>query len=145
MADTLTLDVVTPERQVVHETVSEVQLPGRDGYLGILPMHTPLLTEIGIGSLSYKQGGATRYVAVNGGFAEVLPDRVTVLAEAAERAEEIDVPRAQKALAEAEKKLAAGASDPNTDWESLQQAIRRATVRLEVAQHAGAAAANSHA
>ena len=112
-----------------------MQLPGREGYLGILPGHTPLLTELATGALSYRQGSQTRRVAVSGGFAEVLPDRVIVLADIAERAEEIDAARARTALAAAEKQLAASAG---ADWEAAQQAIHRARTRLEVAAPAGA-------
>jgi F-type H+-transporting ATPase subunit epsilon len=128
LPETLTLEVVTPERAVVHESVAEVSLPGRGGYLGILPGHTPLLTQLATGALSYRQGSQTRRLAVSGGFAEVLPDRVIVLADSAERAEEIDAARARTALAAAEKQLAAG-----TDWETAQQAGDRARTRLEVA------------
>ena len=137
LPDALTLEVVTPERAVVRESVAEVQLPGRAGYLGILPGHTPLLTELATGALSYRQGAQTRRVAVSGGYAEVLPDRVIVLADAAERAEEIDAARARVALAAAEKQLAGGAG---TDWEAVQQAIARARTRLAVAAPGGAAA-----
>jgi F-type H+-transporting ATPase subunit epsilon len=140
LPDALTLEVVTPERAVVRESVAEVQLPGREGYLGILPGHTPLLTELATGALSYRQGAQTRRVAVSGGFAEVLPDRVIVLAESAERAEEIDAARARTALAAAEKQLTGGAE---TDWEAVQQAIARARTRLEVAAPGGAAAHSS--
>jgi F-type H+-transporting ATPase subunit epsilon len=136
LPDALTLEVVTPDRALVHETVAEVQLPGREGYLGILPGHTPLLTELATGTLSYRQGGQTRRVAVSGGFAEVLPDRVIVLADVAERAEEIDAARARMALATAEKQLAGGVE---TDWEAAQEAIARARTRLEVAAPGGAA------
>ena len=130
LPDALTLEVVTPERAVVRESVAEVQLPGRAGYLGILPGHTPLLTRLATGALSYRQGAQTRRLAVSGGFAEVLPDRVIVLADAAERADEIDSARARAALAAAEKQLSGG---PGTDWEAVQQAIARARTRLEVA------------
>lgn len=140
LPDALTLEVVTPERAVVRESVTEVQLPGRAGYLGILPGHTPLLTELGTGALSYRQGAQTRRLAVSGGFAEVLPDRVIVLADVAERAEEIDAPRARVALATAEKQLTGGGG---TDWEVAQQAIARARTRLEVAAPGGAAAHSS--
>lgn len=134
-ADALLLEVVTPNREVVRESVSEVQLPGRSGYLGILPGHTPLLTELGIGVLSYKKGADTGYIAVLGGFAEVLPDRITALAEAAERPEEIDVSRAQAELAAAEKKLGSSSPDPNTDWGALLKAVASARARLDVAAH----------
>jgi F-type H+-transporting ATPase subunit epsilon len=137
-ANALFLEVVTPTREVIRESVAEVQLPGRAGYLGILPGHTPLLTELGVGVLSYKQGADTRYIVVMGGFAEVLPDRVTALAEAAERSEEIDVPRAQAELAEAEKQLASSSPDPNTDWDALLKAVASARARLDVAAHLSA-------
>jgi F-type H+-transporting ATPase subunit epsilon len=141
LPEALTLEVVTPDRAVVRETVAEVQLPGREGYLGILPGHTPLLTELATGALSYRQGAQTRRLAVSGGFAEVLPDRVIGLANVAERADEIDVARARAALATAEKQATAG----HADWEVAQQAIARARTRLEVAAPGGAAAHNSDA
>src|SRR5579862_2662976 len=103
--DALFLEVVTPQRDVVRDSVTEVQLPGSDGYLGILPGHTPLLTELKIGALSYKKGGETRYVAVLGGFAEVLSDRVTVLADSAEPAEEIEIEGARAAFVAAQAAL----------------------------------------
>jgi F-type H+-transporting ATPase subunit epsilon len=135
VADTLTLEVVTPEREIVRETVAEVQLPGLSGYLGILPGHTPLLTELGIGPLTYKKGSATAYVAVIGGLAEVLPDRVTVLAEAAERADEIDPARARAELAEAERKLSPANADAKTDWDAVLKSVASARARLEAASH----------
>jgi F-type H+-transporting ATPase subunit epsilon len=128
LPETFTLEVVTPERVLVRESVGEVSLPGRGGYLGILPGHTPLLTELATGTLSYRQGSQTQRLAVSGGFAEVLPDRVIVLADSAERAGDIDAARARTSLAAAEKQLAAG-----TDWEDAQEAINRARTRLEVA------------
>jgi len=131
----LNLEVVTPGREVVRDTVSEIQLPGRAGYLGILPGHTPLLTELGIGALSYKKSAQTFYVAILGGFAEVLPDRVIVLAEAAERSDEINAESARAALAEAEKKLASSTSDPAIDSQGILQSIASERVRLEVASH----------
>lgn len=140
LPEALTLEVVTPDRQVVRETVAEVQLPGRGGYLGILPGHTPLLTELATGALTYRQGSQTQRVAVSGGFAEVLPDRVIVLADIAERAEEIDAARARAALANAEKQLAAA----GPEWEAAQQAITRARTRLEVAGGAHGAESHSH-
>ena len=133
MAEELTLEVVTPEREVVRESVDEVQLPGLSGYLGILPGHTPLLTELGIGPLTYKKGSGTRYVAVLGGLAEVLPQHITVLAEAAERGEEIDAARARADLAEAEKKLASASADPKTDWDAVLKSVASARARLEAA------------
>ena len=135
MADAITLEVVTPEREVVRESVSEVQLPGLSGYLGILPGHTPLLTELGIGPLTYKKGSTTSYVAVIGGLAEVLPERVTVLAEAAEKSEDIDAARAHADLAEAEKRLNSGSADPKTVRDALLKSVASARARLETAAH----------
>lgn len=130
------LEVVTPEREVIRESVAEVQLPGLSGYLGILPGHTPLLTELGIGPLIYKKGSESGFIAVIGGFAEVLPERVTVLAEAAERSEEIDAGRARADLTEAEKKLAASTADPNTDWDVVLKSVASARARLEASRGA---------
>src|SRR5271156_5529614 len=103
------LIVVTPEKQLLRETVVEVTIPGLDGELGVLPGHAPLITELGIGELRYKTSASSQPVslAVLRGFAEVLPDRVTILAETAERAEEIDVARAEAAKARAEQRLVA--------------------------------------
>src|SRR5262245_66107105 len=108
LPDAIQLVIVTPERQVLKETVSEVTLPGADGYLGVLPGHAPLITELGIGELSYRTtGGQSGLLAVIRGFAEVLPDRVSVLAETAELAAEIDLDRAQAALKRAQGRIAA--------------------------------------
>jgi F-type H+-transporting ATPase subunit epsilon len=137
LPEALQLEVVTLERSVVRTSVAEVQLPGRDGYLGILPGHTPLLTELGIAALSYKQGSETFFIAVIGGLAEVLPDRVIVLADAAERAEEIDVARAQ-ADADRARKLLASHGDANTNWDEILRELANAEARLAAA--AGAAA-----
>src|SRR5216684_1508021 len=100
LPDAIELVIVTPEKQLLREKVVEVQMPGENGYLGILPGHAPLMTELGIGELSYHDigGKESAHFALVRGFAEVLPDRVTVLAETAERAEEIDLQRANIAL-----------------------------------------------
>jgi F-type H+-transporting ATPase subunit epsilon len=98
MADSFELEIATPERQLVREDATEAQIPGKDGFLGILPGHAPLLGLLGIGALSYVSGGRTRYMAIHGGFLEVLPDHVRVLADLAERADEIDLQRAKRAL-----------------------------------------------
>ncbi len=135
----LTLEVVTPERRLVEDSVHEVQLPGQEGYLGILPGHTPLMTELGIGILSYRKGFETFYLTALKGFAEVLPDRVIVLAEAAERAEEIDLARARAALERARERLARP-TDPEINWQRAAAALERAMVRLQVAGKGGAAA-----
>jgi F-type H+-transporting ATPase subunit epsilon len=141
LPENLKLEVVTPERSVVRESVTEVSLPGREGYLGILPGHTPLLTLLTTGVLSYRQGNQVQRLAISGGFAEVLPDRVIVLADAAERAQEIDAARARNALAGAEK---AAASSAGAELEAAQLAAGRARTRLEVAAPAGAHAEAHH-
>ncbi len=137
MPGALMLEVVTSERGVVRESVAGVQLPGSNGYLGILPGHTPLLTELGIGALHYQQDGETRYVAILGGFAEVLPDRVTVLDDAAELAEEIDMDSARAALTASQAALSSGPADAVTDWAAAQRSVAEAQARLEVAAHRG--------
>jgi F-type H+-transporting ATPase subunit epsilon len=136
MADTFTLEVVTPMRLVARETVSEAQIPVRGGTIGVLPGHTPLLAEMGIGELSYHVGNRVLSCTAIGGFVEVLGDRVIVLADRAERAEEIDVPRAQAALERAQKRLATP-NDPNVEWKRVEEALERAQVRLQVAAKAG--------
>lgn len=139
LPENIELEVVTPARQVLHETVQWVELPGRDGHLGILPGHAPLITELGIGQLSYRKAEESGYLAVIHGYAEVLPDRVIVLAELAERAEEIDITRAQTARDRAQERLAKHGAD--VDWDRATFALQRAIVRLEVAAKGGAAAA----
>ena len=136
LPEKFTLEVVTPARLVVRETVSEAQVPVLGGYIGVLPGHTPLLAEMGIGELSYHAGSRSYSCTAMGGFVEVLADRVIVLADSAERAEEIDVPRAQASRDRAQKHLAAP-NDPNMDWKRAQVALERAQVRLQVAAKAG--------
>jgi F-type H+-transporting ATPase subunit epsilon len=143
-SDTFTLEVVTPDRAVVREPVAEMQLPGREGYLGILPGHTPLLTELGIGTLSYRKGDQTVYVAIAGGFAEVLSGRVLVLADAAQRADEIDEAHARTAVADAEKALSIGASNASTDWDAVLQSVARAHTWLDVATQGGPGSRPAH-
>jgi len=134
LPESIQLIVVTPERQLLRETVVEVEIPGLEGELGILPGHAPLMTELGIGELSYRTSTSSQPVmlAVIRGFAEVLPDRVTVLAETAERAEEIDLKRAEEAKARAEKRLAAG--DSNLDWDRASIALQRSVIRIQIAR-----------
>jgi F-type H+-transporting ATPase subunit epsilon len=144
MADTFILEIVTPARQVVREAVTEAQIPVRGGYIGVLPGHTPLLAEMGVGELSYHVGSRVYSCTAIGGFVEVLADRVIVLADFAERAEEIDVQRAQAARDRALKRLA-NPSDANIDWKRAQAALERAQVRLQVAAKAGASSASAAA
>jgi len=131
MAEVFQLEIVTPEKQVVSDTAEEVQIPGKKGYLGVLPGHAPLITELSVGEITYRKGGHTSYLSVAWGFAEVLPAKVTILAEAAERPEEIDVARAQEARKRAEERLKS--QDPATDYERALYALKRADVRLDVA------------
>lgn len=140
-AESLLLIVVTPERQLLRERVDDVQLPGANGYLGILPGHAPLMTELGVGELSYHSGKQSGLMAVIRGFAEVLPDRVTVLAELAERPGEIDVARAEEARRRAEKRLAS--QDSNIDWDRATLALQRALIRMQVASKGGAGGSGS--
>jgi F-type H+-transporting ATPase subunit epsilon len=135
LPEAIELIVVTPQRQLFREKVASVQLPGASGELGILPGHAPLITELGNGELSYRtsSGGEPVTLAVLSGFADVLPDRVTVLAETAERPEEIDVERAKKALERAEKRLAS--SDANVDWDRATVALQRALIRIKVGSY----------
>jgi F-type H+-transporting ATPase subunit epsilon len=140
LPDKIQLSVVTPERQLLRETVTEVQLPGAEGYLGVLPGHAALITELGIGELTYRPVGGkdATVLAVIRGFAEVLPDRVSVLAETAERAAEIDLARAERALKRAQERVSSG--DPNIDWDRATIALQRALIRIQVAKkHRGVA------
>jgi F-type H+-transporting ATPase subunit epsilon len=132
MPDTFKLEIVTPEKKVVDTAAAEVQIPGKNGYLGILPGHAPLITELAVGEITYRNGGQEQKLAVAWGFAEVLPDKVTILAETAERPNEIDVERARKAKDRAEKLLTSG--NPNVDVERALAAQKKAETRLEVAQ-----------
>ena len=133
MADTFQLEIVTPEKKVVATTAEEIQIPGKGGYLGILPGHAPLITELAVGEITFRDasGSTEQRLAVAWGFAEVLPDKVTILAETAERPSEIDVARAREAKTRAEERLASG--DTTVDVERALDALQRAETRLEVA------------
>ena len=139
LPEKIELQVVTPERHILSEDVDSLEMPGKDGYLGILPGHAPLITELGVGILTYRKGAETRLLTVMYGYAEVLPDRVIVLAETAERAEEIDVARARAALARAKAELPKGGST-EADWDRSNAAIQRAEVRLQAASQSGSGA-----
>ena len=132
MSDTFQLEIVTPAKLMVKDAAEEAQIPGLSGYLGILPGHAPLITELAVGVITYKASGTTHMLSVAWGFAEVLPDKVTILAEAAERPQEIDVARAQEAKNRAEALLKS--NDPKVDYARAEDALQRAETRLSVAK-----------
>ncbi len=133
MADRITLEIATPMRLVVSETVDEVVAPGVEGYFGVLPGHAPFLTTLGIGEVSYRTGRDTHYLALAGGFAEVRNDKVIVLADTAERPEEIDRNRAERARQRAEQRLSGRGSEEAIDYARAAAALRRALTRLQTA------------
>jgi F-type H+-transporting ATPase subunit epsilon len=137
MADKMQLEVITPEKLALREAVDEVVVPGLGGELGILPDHTPLISQLQTGLLTYRQGGERRVMHVSGGFVEVLPDRVSVMSDVAERPEEIDLERAQRARERAEKRLASGSVE--VDFRRAELKLQRAMVRIQLAGkgHAG--------
>ncbi len=132
MANTFQLEIVTPAKLLVKDAAEEAQIPALSGYLGILPGHAPLITELAVGVITYKASGATHTLSVAWGFAEVLPDKVTILAEAAERPQEIDIERAQKAKDRAEQRLRS--NDLKVDYTRADNALQRAETRLNVAK-----------
>ena len=133
MADRLTLEIATPTRLVVAEPVDEVVAPGIEGYFGVLPGHAPFLTTLGVGEVTYRAGRDERHLAVSGGFAEVRNDKVIVLADAAERPDEIDRARADAARQRAEQRLA-GRGQDEVDYTRAMCAMARALIRLQVAE-----------
>jgi F-type H+-transporting ATPase subunit epsilon len=130
MAETIQLEIVTPERLVVNDTAEYIEIPGKTGYLGVLPGHAPLITELAVGAISYNNAGKTKRLAVAWGFAEVLQNKVTILAETAEKAEDIDTARAEAAKKKAEAEIQKAGAEGNKD---AQAALDRANTRLEVA------------
>jgi F-type H+-transporting ATPase subunit epsilon len=135
----LTLEIVTPDRALVREEVDEVVVPGSQGEFGVLPGHTPLLSTLKVGELWYRQGQEKHYMAIAFGFVEVLPDRVTVLAQVGERAQEIDVQRAERAKQRAEQRLAQAQSQLTQidfDIERARIALMKSLLRLQVASRA---------
>jgi F-type H+-transporting ATPase subunit epsilon len=129
------LQIVTPDRLLVREQVDEVEIPGSEGYFGVLPGHTPLLALLGAGELWYRRGQERTYLSIAFGFAEVQPDRVTILAQVAERAEEIDVARAEAARRRAEERLASPAI-ADMDFERARISLLKALIRLQVSSRA---------
>ena len=123
------LQIVVPDRAIVKEQVDEIEIPGVDGYFGVLPGHTPLLAALSVGELWYRKGQERTYLAIAYGFAEVLPDRVTILAQLAERAEEIDRERAERARERASGRLE-GKSD--LDYARARIALMKSLTRLQV-------------
>jgi F-type H+-transporting ATPase subunit epsilon len=132
MADTFELEIVTPERLVVKDRAEQAQIPGRNGYLGILPGHAPLITELAVGEIVYINAGVSTHLAVAWGFAEVLPDKVTILAETAELAADIDVARAEAARARAQEHIKR--AEDELAFEDAFAALARAEARLSVAK-----------
>ena len=132
VANTFQLEIVTPVKLLVKDAAEEAQIPGLSGYLGILPGHAPLITELAVGVITYKASGTTHTFSVAWGFAEVLPEKVTILAEAAERPQEIDMERAQKAKDRAEQLLKS--NNPEVDYSRAEDALKRAETRLNVAK-----------
>ena len=128
------LHIVSADRSLVNETVDEVEIPGADGYFGVLPGHTPLLALLGTGELWYRQGSEKVYLSIAFGFAEVQPDRVTILAQIAEKAGEIDVSRAEAAKKRAEERLAYAPAD--IDFERARIALLKSLIRLQVSTRA---------
>jgi len=128
------LQIVSADRSLLNETVDEVVIPGYDGYFGVLPGHTPLLAVLQVGELWYRQGQEKHYVSISFGFAEVLPDRVTILAQIAEKADEIDLARAEAAKKRAEERLSRPAVD--MDAERARISLLKALIRLQVASRA---------
>jgi F-type H+-transporting ATPase subunit epsilon len=130
----LQLEIVTPDRALVREEMDEVQVPGSEGYLGILPGHAPLLATLNVGELWFRIGREKHYLAIAGGFVEVLPDRVTVLAQIAERAQDIDVARAEAARTRAEERLVRPSIE--FDIERARAALLKSLIRIQVASNA---------
>ena len=130
----LHLNIVSADRALVDERVDEVQIPGADGYFGVLPGHTPLLALLGLGELWYRQGSEKHFMLIGFGFAEVQPDRVTILAEEAEKPDEIDVTQAEAAKKRAEERLAQPAAD--MDLERVRIAMLRSLIQLQVSTRA---------
>jgi F-type H+-transporting ATPase subunit epsilon len=128
------LQIVTPDKMLVREQVDEVEIPGTEGYFGVLPGHTPMLASLTVGELWYRKGQEKTYLAIAFGFAEVLPDRVTILAQLAERAEDIDLARAEEARKRAESRIAQ--PKPEIDYDRARIALMKSLIRQQVASRA---------
>ena len=134
----LQLQIVSADRALLNESVDEVVIPGFDGYFGVLPGHTPMLAVLQVGELWYRQGQEKHYLSIAFGFAEVLPERVTVLAQIAERAQDIDIERAERAKRRAEEQLQTARQSPQADmdFERARVAMMKSLIRLQVASRA---------
>ena len=133
MSDAIAFEIVTPERKILTAQVSELVMPGVDGYFGVLPGHAPFLTRLGVGEISYKDEAGTHYLAAADGFVEVLPDRVTVLAQLCEPAREIDIERAREARRRAEESLKQAGKLSDQDMLMIEASLKKALTRLLVA------------
>ena len=136
----LELQIVTPDRLLLREQVDEVEIPGSEGYFGVLPGHTPLLASLAVGEMWYRRGQEKTYLSIAFGFAEVLPDRVTILARLAERADDIDVERAEAARKRAEERLAQ--QQTAVDYERARTALLKSMARLNVSTRIGVGTAD---
>ncbi|MFH2012190.1 MAG: F0F1 ATP synthase subunit epsilon [Pseudomonadota bacterium] len=136
MEGKILLDIVTPERSVIKEEVLEVTAPGEEGEFGVLPGHTPFITTLKAGEVKYRKNGTPGYLAVNRGFAEVTANKVYLLVESAESAEQIDLKRAEAARARAEDRIKLAGKDEEIDFTRAQAALTRALVRIQVASRA---------
>ena len=143
LPEAIELQIVTPQRHVLQETVQSVEIPGKEGYLGVLPGHAPLITELGVGILAYRKGSENRFLTIINGYAEVLPDRVIILAEVSERAEEIDVARSRAAQDRAQAELAKTGVGSD-QWQREKLALDRALVRMQAVARTGASASGTH-
>jgi F-type H+-transporting ATPase subunit epsilon len=143
LPEAIELQIVTPQRHVLQETVQSVEIPGKEGYLGVLPGHAPLITELGVGILAYRKGSENRFLTIINGYAEVLPDRVIVLAEVSERAEEIDVARSRAAQDRAQAELAKTGVGSD-QWQREKLALDRALVRMQAVARTGGSASGTH-
>jgi F-type H+-transporting ATPase subunit epsilon len=130
----LLLEIVTPERLAYSDTVDSVQLPGIEGELGVLPHHAPLVSMLGVGELRIRKGGAEESFAIIGGFLQVRPDRVVVMAETADLSSEIDLERAQEARREAERALEDAARTDAVDLAAARASLQQALLRIRVAE-----------
>jgi len=138
---TLKLEIVSPDRLVLAEEVEELQIPGKAGYMGILPGHIPLVTELDIGEMSYKKEGQSQYVSIVFGYCEISSDRINILAEKAEKAEEIDFSRAAESHHRAEERLS-NLQATDIDFDRAASSLKRAKTRMEVSKKTGNAHSN---